>query len=232
MTPYRFGIATPGDLKPAPKNARFMRRETFARLTENIRQDGNLSSLPFCWWDGAQYWILSGHHRVDAARAAGIEHVLFLYTDRGLTSSERAAIQLSHNALVGEDNLATLRELYEAIDSFDGKRYSGVDDITLRRFVEVSPSTFQDAGLEFEEVVLLFMPHEIERVDEVVAKLREYSGMAVYAADMADWERFWETLLRFKEVRNIQNSATAILAMVDLVSEWMEKDSGDVGEAG
>ncbi len=58
------------------ENARFMRHETFRRLVENVKRDGALSSLPFCWRkpDG-RYLVLSGNHRVMAAREAGLANM-------------------------------------------------------------------------------------------------------------------------------------------------------------
>lgn len=219
ITPFLLGIASPRELKPAPKNARFMKQETFAQMSANIAQDGNLASLPFCWYDGNAYWILSGHHRVDAARAAGVEQILFLYTDRQLSQAERVAIQLSHNALVGADNLATLKELYDVLDSIEAQQYAGLDDITIGKLEEVVPAAFQDAAVQFEEIVLLFLPEEIERLDALVEKLRAYSSHKVYAARLADWTRFWDMLLRFKQTQEIVNTATAINVMLDIVDE-------------
>jgi hypothetical protein len=219
--PYRLGVARPEALKPAPKNARFMTQETFAQLVANVARDGNLASLPFCWREGDSYHILSGHHRVDAAREAGVSYVLFLYTDAELTQSERVAIQLSHNAIAGEDSLAALKELYEQIESVELQQYSGLDDVTVGRFEEVAPATFQDAHLDFEEVYLLFTPSEVDRVRDTLERLRAYPGATVLAADRRDWEAFWETLLGFKEARNIVNTATAISAMIEIVTEWL-----------
>ncbi len=223
ITPYRLGLAPPDELKPAPKNARFMRHETYARLVENIQRDGNLSSLPFCWKSGDAFYILSGHHRVDAARQAGVRLILFLYTDAALTEAERTAIQLSHNALVGEDNLAILKELYESLESYDAKAYSGLDDKTIGLLAEIAPATFQEAHLDFEQVNLLFLPAEVEALDKLVERLRATRGDArTYAAHLADWPAFWEMLLRFKDAAKIVNTATALVEIIRIVTEHLD----------
>jgi hypothetical protein len=222
VTPYRLGIAAPEDLLPAPKNARFMRQQTFASLINNVKRDGNLASLPFCWKSGDEYFILSGHHRVDAAKKAGVKSILFLYTDAALTESERVAIQLSHNALAGEDSLATLKELYELIDEHDLKAYSGLDDATVGKLAEIAPTSFQDARLEYQQVVLLFLPVEVESLAKLVERLPDTGETPVYAAHLSDWPRFWEMLLRFKETQHMVNTATAMSEIIRIVTNHLD----------
>ena len=80
-------------MRPAAINAHFMAKRVYDQLVTNIKRDGNLSTLPLCWHDAAgKIHILSGHHRVDAARDAGIEALLYLYTDSELTADQRTAI--------------------------------------------------------------------------------------------------------------------------------------------
>ena len=49
LFPYRLEMVTPGELKLLEKNARYMKAEQFQSLVENIKKDGNLSSLPLCY---------------------------------------------------------------------------------------------------------------------------------------------------------------------------------------
>jgi len=130
VTPYRIAVVEPGMILPIDKNAHYMSKRVYDQLVANVRRDKNLSSLPFCWKrsDG-QLIALSGNHRVQAARDAGVPLVLTLYTDAQLNKAEQRAIQLSHNALVGQDNPTTLRELWQEIDDLDMKIYTGLDEI-------------------------------------------------------------------------------------------------------
>ena len=111
VTPYRLAVVNPGDVLPIDKNARYMSKRTYDQLVANVSNDKNLSSIPFCWkGPEGQFVALSGNHRVMAAKDAGIPLILVLYTDAKLSKAKQRAIQLSHNALVGQDNPATLRE--------------------------------------------------------------------------------------------------------------------------
>lgn len=56
-----------------------------------------------------QVEVLSGNHRVQASVEAGIERILVMIIEEDLTRSQAVAIQLSHNALVGEDDPAPCR---------------------------------------------------------------------------------------------------------------------------
>ena len=60
---------------------------------------------------------------------AGPSEVMVLYSDRELTRAQQVAIHLSHNAVVGQDDLAILRELYDEINDVALREYSGLDDV-------------------------------------------------------------------------------------------------------
>lgn len=63
----------PSELLLLELNARFMRHEQFARLVQNVRNDGKLTSVPFAVReDDGRYRVLSGNHRVQAAVEAGL----------------------------------------------------------------------------------------------------------------------------------------------------------------
>ena len=52
-----------------------------------------------------------------------------------------------------------------------------------------------------------------------------------YAARLEDFERFFETLLRVKEVEGIINSATAVLRMVEIAEEYIARKEDEATEA-
>ena len=116
LFPYRLEMVTPGELKLLEKNARYMKAEQFQSLVENIKKDGNLSSLPLCYREkDGKLRVLSGNHRVQAGRQAGVEQILVMVVGDEKDSDARLAIQLSHNAIAGQDDLVILKELWESI---------------------------------------------------------------------------------------------------------------------
>lgn len=225
VTPYKLAIVAPEEVKSLDKNARYMSKRVYDQLTANIAQDGNLSSLPFCWRmpDGAME-SLSGNHRVKTAAAAGVEAILVLYTDEELSKSQRVAIQLSHNALVGQDNPTVLNELWREIGSFEGKIYSGLDEDALKTMENVSVVRIQESRLRFEELTLYFVPAEIDEIETVLKQLGS-TAKHRFITQVEDFDKFFETLLDFKEAAGIVSTSTAFLAMIEIMAEWLEHNA-------
>jgi hypothetical protein len=169
------------------KNARFMRVEQYRRLVDNIKRDGCLTSVPFAIRSGdpsthttgsgqagsgqVRYRILSGNHRVSAAKDAGLTEIPVLYTDRELTRQQQVAIQLSHNAIAGQDDLAILRELYDEINDVALKEYSGLDDVVLGKMEPPSLDPLSESALEYRIVSIAFLPDEVDRAEKLLAKV-------------------------------------------------------------
>lgn len=105
------------------ENARFMKPAQYRRLVENIKTDGCLTTAPLIGKiaeePGIEY-VVSGNHRVQAAIDAGIEEVDCILVKDPLPRSKFVALQLSHNAIEGEDDKAVMQRLYESLDLAHG----------------------------------------------------------------------------------------------------------------
>jgi hypothetical protein len=227
ITPYKLAVVDPAALVPVEKNAHYLPKATFDRLADNIARDGNLSTLPFCWRTPAgDYIVLSGNHRVLAAKTAKITRILILFTDQALTRAEQVAIQLSHNALVGQDNPTQLLELWHEIDDLGMKVYSGLDDALLATLKPVEMVRVAEGTLHFEELRVLFLSSEIATMADVLKRLGD-AKRPRFAARFEEWERFWDVLLTFKEAEGIKNTATALLAMIEIVERHLTDKGTD-----
>jgi len=200
------------------KNARFMTSETFKRLVENVKRDGGLTSVPFCWrTPEKKYRVLSGNHRVMAGMEAGFEEIVVMYTDKDLSHKEQVAIQLSHNAISGEDDEAILAELYQEIGDVDLKAYSGLDDATLKQMSEVKIIPLSEASLEFRTVAFMFLPEEADNMKELFEEsLKLAAAKDVYLARFADYDRLLDSLTQLGGAHNVSNSATAMTIMLNM----------------
>lgn len=76
---FRIGIVPIGEFQHLEKNARYMTNEQFRNLVENIKRDGQLSSVPFCVKVDGKYRVLSGNHRVMAAKEAAVAVFFILH---------------------------------------------------------------------------------------------------------------------------------------------------------
>lgn len=215
-------------------NARFMRHETFQRLVENVKKDRTLTSVPFCaildyYKDGDPitrhedngdpiYEVLSGNHRVKAAISAGLTEIEVMVTDDPLSQDERKAIQLSHNELTGEDDPATLKLIYESIEDIGMRVYSGLDDKKLELLEDVKPGSLGEANLEFQPVSLVFLPEELEQVQELWDTVKKTIGGAkgIWIARWNDYDKFMDSLEDTSRAYGIKNVATALLVMLEI----------------
>ena len=207
------------------KNARFMPVEQYRRLVENIKRDGQLTSVPFAVEREGRYLILSGNHRVKAAQDAGLKEILILCAEAGsLTHEQQVAIQLSHNAIAGQDDLAILRELYDEIGDVALKEYSGLDDALFGRMQPPNMDPLSEEGLEFRMVTIAFLPHEQERAEALLAKVLERSlGDAIWVNRFAEYDRMLDALAVAKAQAGIKNTATAFGLLLDIAERHLDE---------
>jgi hypothetical protein len=231
-------------------NARFMRHETFMRLTENIKKDGALSSVPFAaildYYTAADpiprdeegqpiYEVLSGNHRVKAAIAAGLTQIDLMVTDDPLSADERKAKQLSHNELAGEDDPATLKLIYDSIDDVDMRLYSGLDDKRLELLEDVKPGSLSEANLEFQTVAMVFLPSELEQVEAVWEKTRDFlkGSKAVWVARWNEYDKFMTAMDQSSRSYGVKNVATTLMVILELFTRHLDElTEGFLDQAG
>lgn len=230
VSPYRVGVDAPTAFHAATVNARFMKKSQYAQLVANVKRDGNLGSLPLCWKapDG-QLHILSGHHRIQAAVDAGVSEVLYLYLEGDLKPAQRTAIQISHNSIVGEDDLTVLKQQWESIQDLEAKLYSGLDDNFFKGYDPVNLGLFNEKGLTYQTVELQFLPSELETLKTILDKIGK-SKRARFGAPLQQFDAFTQALMRFKDAAGIINSAIAFHALVhiaDLFCDHVEKMGED-----
>ena len=186
-------VMDPKDISLLKKNARILKKDVFQQLTANIGRDKRLSSVPLCHrLSDGRVEVLSGNHRVQASVEAGIERILVMIIEEDLTRSQAVAIQLSHNALVGEDDPALLAELWAEIEDIAAKTYAGLssdvveklDKIDLTSFTtpQVSTRTMTFALVDSEEI-----SPEGRRDEYVMLALRTAAGV-----DTEEYEKLFK----------------------------------------
>jgi hypothetical protein len=232
-------------------NARYMRHETYARLRENVQADGVLTQIPFGWRmhdDATQqpitddagdyiYQVLSGNHRVKSAVDAGLPLIDFQVTDDYLPPDRRKAIQISHNAIAGEDDPAVLKLLYDGITEVGMKLYTGLDDKTLNLLDQVSAAGLSEANLQFQTVSLVFLPEELEAVEAAWAAAKKLitGSKAAWLARFSEYDKALDAIEAASMSAGVKNTATALLIvleifsrhMTDLSVQFLDEETGD-----
>ena len=215
------------------KNSRFMRSETFRQLVANIAADGALSQIPFCVKVGQRFMTLSGNHRVKGAREAGLTTIPIIYTEKTLTREQQVAIQLSHNAIVGDDDPVVLLELWNEL-TVKTKAYAGLDDKVMAQLAAVQMPEISEVRLDFRALSFLFLPEEVEQVKQTFDDARHMvMGSSVYLARMQAFDALLDALATAKASYNIVNAATGLQVVLevfrkhqdDLADGWWDAEA-------
>jgi len=206
-----------------------MKHEEFNRLVANIKKDGKLTSTPFLYFEDSEYLCLSGNHRTRASIEAGLDEIDCLATDTPLTEEQKIAIQLSHNAITGQDDPATLKELYEKILDTELKKYSGLDDKTLELLDKFGTFSISEANLRFQTLSMVFLPDDLEAAKQVIAQAIEVnkSSDETWLARMSAYDQWLDSQEVASSAHNVKNVATA----VDLILKVFERNVGQLSEA-
>jgi hypothetical protein len=154
-----------------------MDKHTFDRLVENVRTDGSLTGAVTCYQPErkGEIEILSGHHRVLAAIEAGLEEIDIIVVVSALPEARKRAIQLSHNALVGRDDLGVLAEMYAGLD-FDAKAFSGLTDDFFGSLDKIDLSGIGSGSIEYQELTFHFLPENLARLEDHLKHVARSSG--------------------------------------------------------
>ncbi|MGW2320087.1 ParB N-terminal domain-containing protein [Streptomyces sp. NPDC001680] len=224
-------------------NARYLPHEQFRQLVANIKRDGHLTSTPLVWndRDSGRLIVLSGNHRTLAAIEAGLTSIWWMQIDEPLPRQRQIALQLSHNAIVGQDDPAILKELYDELESVEWRQYTGLDDKALDLLEKVDVASLGEANLDFASVQLMFLPDELERAEAAFDAARSTaSADQRWVAGLEQYEPVLDALETSRAAYKIGNTATAlgvILAVFErhvgeLAEGWFDAATGEPSRKG
>jgi len=210
----------PSALREQDVNARSMPKAMFERLAQTIARDKRLESLPLCAKTESGLEIVSGHHRVRAATAAGISELFVLVDVTGLNRSQIAAKQLAHNAIEGQDNEQLLAEIYRQIEDAEAKLEAFIDeklDVPLPK-VKIDGL---DVDIDFKTVLLIFLPRVKDRLDKAIEYLRSSGHRldGIYIAAESDYTPVENAVRRIHEEYEVRVVADIIGKMADLAMQ-------------
>ncbi|MEG1433053.1 ParB N-terminal domain-containing protein [Eubacterium sp.] len=215
-------------LREQDVNARIMKPEMMRQLTENIKNRGQLESLPFCILKEKSIDIISGHHRIKAAREAGIEKIIIILDISGLSRSQVAAKQLAHNAISGFDDESTIREIVKMIEDVDDMLESFIGkDIMEEPLSKLEKINSPSIDFDFQNVCFSFLSKQVEDFDILVEEIEKTNPEIVGIADISQANTFIEALSKYQKFTDIKNVGAAIHAMVTATCEKMEIEGFD-----
>lgn len=206
----------PRRIKLLERNARFMDNKEYQNLVHNLKRDGKLTSVPFCYYnDNNEIEVLSGNHRVLASIDAGFKEIEIMLCKDKLTKQQAIAIQLSHNSISGQDDQVILKELYEELESIELKKYSGLTD-EFNDFCKSVQANFKIPNLTYQALNLLFLPEEIKEIKNVFEEISDLLQNDCLIANIKDYDNYIQTSTLVSKCLNIKNASTTFLEMVRL----------------
>lgn len=191
-------------------NAQEMSQGMFDRLVENIRQRGALESLPYCSQPDGEgtITIISGHHRVRAAVAAGLQEFPALIDTNPMPRSLIRAKQIAHNQLTGSPDNDVLAKMIEQIDNVDDMLLTGLDKESLPALNDSAKLDLPQMTFDWLTVELLFLPPQLRRLEDLVKSVG--SADMVGAANYEQFSEFSHAMVKLGHVKNIKNMAAVV----------------------
>jgi len=217
-------VVDPRSLVLLKKNARFFQKSRFDQLRDNIEADRMLASVPYCFErEDGSLLVASGNHRVKAAVAAKVPKVL-VFVEAWSNDERELAVQVSHNALEGEDDKQILAELWGQFRTLAGKLYAGLDSKTVAELEKIQFQGFSGANIPMESMLLWFLPEEVARLDAAIEKVGPLlKSKRVYLAPLECYEKLWKALVTVKHVENVKNTAVAFMVLLAVFEGYAER---------
>ena len=220
----RLYYAALDELREQDVNPRCVPQPMMNQLIENVGAAGALESTPLCVRVRDRIEIVSGHHRIRAARAAGIKHTLiFLYEE--LSPSRIRSKQLAHNTIQGQDDPQLVKRLWDEITDIQARFEAYVDP---HQFDDMpKPFSFQQVDVDLvkasKTVVLAFLP--IQKTDfdaaaEIIMPKGDVDQM--YLADAEIYDAWRDAFKRVRTEMDIVSIPTAIAEMARLATTALD----------
>jgi hypothetical protein len=218
------------ELREQDFNAQVMPKAMFDRLAKTIQADGRLESLPLCARVGDDIEIVSGHHRVRAARSAGLSEIFAIVDVSGLDRDAVAAKQLAHNAIHGHSEPQLLKKIYESIKDVNRRLESFIDPAKLNLKVEKVQVGNLDLGLDYRTALLVFLPYEKERFDKACEAVQtqltgELAGL--YMAELKFLDQWKALLKKVGKEYDVRATGTVLSKIADLVLQALGEPADD-----
>lgn len=208
-------------------NAQVMDKRKMKILTSNVKARGTLESLPYVYKDGEKFEVVSGHHRLRAAVAAGLKHIFAIVDTNELTRSQITSKQIAHNELVGEADNEILTQLVKQMNEIDDILASGLSEEWLNS-ISGENVTIDIPSLDFDwrTMQLTFLPKQMDEF-ETLAKAVDSKADMIGIADREQYDAFCDAMVKFGRTKNIKSIGTVVSLLTELALKEIELENGE-----
>lgn len=213
------------DICGLEKNANKLIGEKFKLLSENIKHDGALSSIPFVVYEKEtdRFIVISGNHRIKALKQNKIEKTPCIIPLKELSKDEILRIQLSHNSIKGTDDKQILQELMDSFESTDLQSLSGVNSQYLEElesFTDIKLESLDD--LPPQECVVLVSPFVLEDMKEKLKEIlgKEQTILIIGEKTFDDFKENLRTILDEQEMGHIISLNLIFPVIMEIINNW------------
>jgi hypothetical protein len=220
-------------LREQDLNARSMPPHMMQRLASTIGRDSRLESLPLVAdTGGKQFELVSGHHRVRAARTAELPHIFVLVDVAGLTPSQVKAKQLAHNAIQGFDEAQLVKRIFDEITDVDARLEAAIDPKALSSGVPDKVDLPKvDLNIDYRTTLITFLPHQQERFDAAVDQIIA-AGLAddrdrIYVADAELYGQWNAVMQRLRKEYDARAISVVIAKFIEAAAELLGVEGTD-----
>lgn len=224
IAPYKLAYVSPTEnCVSLTFNAHYMEKGVFDKLTANVAHDGFLSQLPFGMKQEAdgKYLILSGNHRLKAAIKAGLEYILILYIDE-CDKDTQLGYQLSHNSLVGKDDIQMLKELYDQIETMEAREFSGLNGLNFVDVNKISLPAIGEGDIELTEMKFQFIESKSNSIKNTLDALEKMGLDEHSTIVVGSFEAYIKVLQEVKKTYDIKSKSVAFSKMIDICQAYLE----------
>ena len=209
-------------------NARVMPPEMLERLTENIRNERRMESLPLGVLRDGYIELISGHHRVRAAVAAEVFEFPMLVDLRDLPASAVKAKQLAHNAIAGADDMDMLAQIFSQIDTIEHRleAFVTLGEDVQRSLAEAAKIMSEEVVIRWPVLAITFLPLQMQRLEAVAERLAQQvpkDAGVVWAVPEEIAQRFSEVLNRLGKAQDIRTVGNIIGRMAEMVEAELDR---------
>ena len=217
------------NLKEQDINAQVMDDRKMKILTSNIKNRGTLESLPYVHKNGDTFSIVSGHHRVRAANAAGLKTIYALVDTNELTKSQIVSKQIAHNELVGTADSEILGELVKQMQEVDDIIASGLPEKFLNQIAQQSPvMDLPQLDFDWRTLQLVFLPEQLKEFQSLV-RMVDNKAEFVGVANVSQFDEFSKAMVQFGKTRNIKSIGATIQLLTEIalreVEQWQDQQN-------